>query len=74
MKRRGCPVFRVTYEPNSREGEDPLCKILVIFENKHNHPPFAHHKLTYEAKQAVHDAYKASGDGGITAARLMNGR
>jgi hypothetical protein len=73
MERRECPVFRVTYELHSKEGEPAQRKIIVKFENKHNHPPLAHHKLTYQAKRAVHEACRASGDGGITAARLMNG-
>jgi hypothetical protein len=73
MIKRRCPVMCISFEPFTKKDSMPKCKILVLFEGQHNHPPLPQHKLMHPARQAVGEAFEAVRGGGITAGRLLNG-
>jgi hypothetical protein len=64
-----CPVRRISYTPY----DDTNHSAVVIFENLHNHPAFAEHKLTAQTQKAVDGAYEANGHGAVTAGKLNQG-
>ena len=66
---RKCDVKKVVY--TSVDRDRPF--VVVMFEGRHNHPPWPEEKPTQEAKQDLQKCLEALGILGVTAEKLNSG-
>lgn len=69
MVDRKCEVKKIVYTSTDRNR--PI--IVVMFEGRHNHPPWPEEKPTQEAKSDLQKCLDAFGIFGATAEKLNNG-
>jgi hypothetical protein len=65
-----CGVKKIVY--TSTDYNRPV--IVVMFEGRHNHPPWPEEKLTQEAKSDLQKCLDVFGIFGATAEKLDNGK
>lgn len=70
MVDRKCEVKKIVY--TSVDRNQPI--IVVMFEGRHNHPPWPEEKPTQDAKSDLQKCLDALGIFGATAEKLDNGK